>query len=340
MIRNLLYIKHFLLSIALLLLTVSCATTGPYDASSPADRFTRFKCEQQFQSSDYQRLGNTKALFVWRNPDKGLECVQWGEMGSDLASRIQSKYPTATLVAFNGELLTHTQVKRPSDDSPSWGEILLGGAVLITAAAADANLQRAAQQASLAEEQQRTMAAAQELRQRQIAQANRQTESERISWEQARTQAAQQQAQIQQQQQANIAVKAPSTQPPSPPQRPLRSYNLSPGDVTIEGGYSRNWNNYLMFTIRLSNRASFPVDCNVALTASFWADTLNALNPLTGPGLATIRTKRGQVSNLQPGARGTALEVTHLVQNSRVSYSIESCQVAEMYLRIKGDVAN
>lgn len=330
-----------LVCMGLSFLLASCATTGPYDDSRTGDRFSRYKCEEIAQSAEYQNLPSPKAAFVARDSDGHLECefVHGGANTGkeERLSAIRSKFPTATLVAFNDELLTHTELKK-SDEGPSWAQIILGGVAQIAGAAAAANQQNDIQQASSNIQQQQAMIMAQEMRRRQIEEANRQTEMDRNRWEQARLQATQlqiqkqQQAQIAQQQQMRIAAAVSAPKALAPPARPKRGYVLHSGDVEVEGGYSTNWHNDRAYTVRVLNRATFPIDCDVELTASFWNDSLGALNPLSGPGLATIQTKHGSVSNLQPGSRGTALEVTHLVQNSRITYAAKNCRVAQMYL--------
>lgn len=129
---------------------------------------------------------------------------------------------------------------------------------------------------------------------------------------------------------------APRTQATSQPsgsrRPPSHSHELHADDVGIDGKFVTNWHNDQMFVVRVQNRAAFPIDCDVSLTASFWSDTLAGLNPISGPGLANIRTEHGKVLNLQPGNWGTAIERTHLVQNSRIDYTIERCSVSQMHL--------
>lgn len=134
----------------------------------------------------------------------------------------------------------------------------------------------------------------------------------------------------------SIQATAPQTQGTSQASAPRRppghSHELHSDDVVIDGKFVTNWHNDQMFVVRLQNRAAFPVDCDVSLTASFWSDTLAGLNPISGPGLANIRTEHGKVLNLQPGSWGTAIERTHLVQNSRIDYTIDRCSVSQMHL--------
>lgn len=89
-------------------------------------------------------------------------------------------------------LAQHRRNRERESGVPSWSQIIVGGLAQIANTAANANQQRTERQAALEDEQQRAMVAAQGLRQRQIEEVNRQTESDRIRWEQARIQAAQQ----------------------------------------------------------------------------------------------------------------------------------------------------